>query len=165
MLPNRSRTDWVAVETGFQSAKTRSGVGKFCVGTKVLAMKVSGKITMNEALLTTSGVRTSSPTGAISHEIANANASSTSTPSRNSQGVVCGRQPTARPVSSMTTIETMLSSWSATVRPISTAPLRIGSERNRSISPFCRSSARAPPVTVAPKITVWQRMPGRRNEA
>ena len=41
-----------------------------CCGTNALAMKVIGKITMNDALLTTSGVGTSSPTGAMIHEIA-----------------------------------------------------------------------------------------------
>ncbi len=36
----------------------------------MLATKVSGKMTMNAALLTTSGLGTSSPTQAITHEIA-----------------------------------------------------------------------------------------------
>ena len=40
------------------------------MGTKVLAMKVSGKITMNDALLTTSGLGTISPTKAMTHDIA-----------------------------------------------------------------------------------------------
>jgi hypothetical protein len=60
----------VTVETGFHSAKTLSTGRKVSSGTKVLAMKVSGRMTMKLALLTTSGVRTSSPTIAISHEIA-----------------------------------------------------------------------------------------------
>ena len=50
------------VETGFHPARVFSAPGRFSEGTKVLAMKVTGKITMNEALLTTSGVRTSRPT-------------------------------------------------------------------------------------------------------
>ena len=55
-------------DTGFHSAKTRSGVGRVSEGTKVLAMKVRGKMTMNEALLTTSGLGTSRPTRAMIHE-------------------------------------------------------------------------------------------------
>src|SRR5699024_1051783 len=62
LLPKRSRTAWVTVETGFHSANTRSGVGKVSSGTKALEMKVIGMITMNEALLITSTLGTSSPT-------------------------------------------------------------------------------------------------------
>ena len=51
------------------------------------------------------------------------------------------------------------------MRPISTAERDIGSERNRSISPFCRSSASEAPVMVLPKTTVWAKMPGIRNSA
>jgi hypothetical protein len=44
----------VTDETGFHSAIDRSGPGRPSLGTKVLAMKVIGKITMKEALCTTS---------------------------------------------------------------------------------------------------------------
>ena len=60
-----SRAECASVETGFQPAKVRSTDGRFSLGTKVLAMKVSGKITMKDALPTTSGVRTLSPTHAM----------------------------------------------------------------------------------------------------
>ena len=65
----------------------------------------------------------------------------------------------------MTTTVTTFSPMSATVRPTSTADRAIGSDRNRSIRPFCRSSARLEPVMVLPKITVWTKMPGSRNSA
>ena len=58
----------MTAETGFQSAMTRSTVGKPWVGTKVLAMNVIGKITMKLTLLNTSGLRTSRPTSAMTHE-------------------------------------------------------------------------------------------------
>ena len=58
---------------------------------------------------------------------------------------------------------TTLLPTSALVRPTSTADLAIGSDRNRSISPFCRSSARLAPVMVLPKTTVWVKMPAIRN--
>ena len=61
MLPNSSRAAWVTADTGFHSAKARSAPGRFSDGTKVLAMNVSGKMTMNEALLITSTLGTSSP--------------------------------------------------------------------------------------------------------
>lgn len=69
-LPNSSRAACVTAETGFHSAKVRSGPGSVSSGTNVLATNVSGKITTNEALLTTSGLGTSSPIHANTHEIA-----------------------------------------------------------------------------------------------
>ena len=42
--------------------------GRLSDGTKVFAMNVSGKSTMNVALFTTSGEGTSSPRHAITHE-------------------------------------------------------------------------------------------------
>ncbi len=52
---------------------------------------------------------------------------------------------------------------SAAVRPASTAERAIGSERNRSMMPFCRSSARPTPVCVDAKIAVCTKMPGIRK--
>ena len=75
------------------------------------------------------------------------------------------RQPTASPVSAMTAMEMALSPRSATVRPISTADRDMGSDRKRSMRPFCRSSARLAPVVVLPKTTVWAKIPGSRNSA
>ena len=73
------------------------------------------------------------------------------------------RQPTASPVSDITMIVMTLIATSLPVRPISTAARDIGSERNRSMMPFCISSASPAPVNVAPKMTVWAKMPGIRN--
>ena len=70
MFPNSSRAAWVTVDTGFQFAIAFSTVGNCSVGTKVFAMKVIGKMTMNDALFTTSGDGTISPISAITHEIA-----------------------------------------------------------------------------------------------
>src|SRR5690606_21562721 len=68
VLPNNSRAAWVTADTGFHSAKIRSGVGRFSAGTKALEMNVSGMITMKEALLITSTLGTRRPTVAITHE-------------------------------------------------------------------------------------------------
>jgi len=75
------------------------------------------------------------------------------------------RQPTARPVSATTTMVSTLSPRSATVRPTSTADRAIGSDRNRSTRPFCRSSAMPVPVIVDPNTTVRATIPGSRNSA
>ena len=39
----------------------------------------------------------------------------------------------------------------------------IGSDRKRSMIPFCMSSAMPAPVKVAPKTTVWAKIPAMRN--
>ena len=73
------------------------------------------------------------------------------------------RQPTIRPVIDMITTTRQLLSRSLVVRPTSTADRDIGSERKRSMMPFWMSSAMPAPVIVAPKITVWAKIPGIRN--
>ena len=62
MFPKRSRAAWVTADTGFHSAKMRNTVGRLSEGTNVFATNVSGKMTMNDALLITSTLGTSSPT-------------------------------------------------------------------------------------------------------
>jgi hypothetical protein len=49
------------------------------------------------------------------------------------------------------------------VLPISTADRDIGSERKRSMMPFCMSSAMPAPVKVAPKMAVCAKIPAIRN--
>ena len=73
------------------------------------------------------------------------------------------RQPTSRPVSDITISTSTLLATSETVRPVSTADGAIGSDRNRSMMPFLMSSARPAPVIVAPKMTVWAKIPAMRN--
>ena len=47
--------------------------------------------------------------------------------------------------------------------PASTAMRAMGSARNRSMRPLCRSSARPMAVPTAPKIVVCTRIPGMRK--
>ena len=49
------------------------------------------------------------------------------------------------------------------VRPLSTAARDIGSDRKRSMSPFCTSSERPSAVTNPPKAIDWAMMPGIRK--
>ena len=63
------------------------------------------------------------------------------------------------------TISTMtmrLRTTSAMVRPASTAERAMASDRNRSMRPFGRSSARPMPVLMLPKVTVCTKMPAIR---
>ena len=62
----------------------------------------------------------------------------------------------------MTANATVLRTKSETVRPISTADWLMGSERSRSIRPFCMSSATPAPVKLEPNSTVWANIPGSR---
>ena len=63
----------------------------------------------------------------------------------------------------MTPSDRTLLTMSLAVRPTRTAAGDIGSDRNRSMIPFCMSSAMPAPENVDPKITVWTKMPARRN--
>ena len=73
------------------------------------------------------------------------------------------RQPTSRPVSDITISTRTLLTTSESVRPASTADGDIGSVRNRSMMPFCMSSAMPAPVIVAPNTTVCAKIPAIRN--
>ena len=86
--------------------------------------------------------------------------SSTAPPKANQ--LVLMRNPTAKPTSEMMTITTTLRHRSAVVRPASTADRAMGSDRNRSMSPFCRSSASPMLVLTEPNITVCTKMPAMR---
>ena len=48
------------------------------------------------------------------------------------------------------------------MRPMSTDGWYIGSDRSRSMMPFCMSSATPMPVKAEPNSTVWANMPGIR---
>jgi hypothetical protein len=63
----------------------------------------------------------------------------------------------------MTDTVSRLKTRSLAVRPNTTAERDIGSERNRSMMPFCMSSASPAPVKVAPKVKVMANAPPTRN--
>ena len=62
-------------------------------------------------------------------------------------------KPTMKPTAVITITTKTLRTRSAVVRPTSTADRAIGSDRNRSINPAWRSSARPTPVFSAPNVT------------
>lgn len=68
VLPKSSRAAWVKAETGFHSAKTRSGAGSSELSRKALEMNTSGNETMVAMLLKLSGVRSASATVAVTQE-------------------------------------------------------------------------------------------------
>ena len=70
------------------------------------------------------------------------------------------RNPTAYAATNITTNVITLRTMSENVRPMSTAPGYIGSERSRSMMPFWRSSAMPTLVNAELNSTVWVKMPG-----
>jgi hypothetical protein len=75
----------------------------------------------------------------------------------------CGRQPTTSPQPRMAASPITELSMSATLRPTSTADGAIGSDRNRSVTPFAASSSTATIVVDIPKSMVMPNMPGIRK--
>src|SRR6266498_1188352 len=162
VFPKASRTAWATEETGFHSAKVRRGPGRKSLRTNVFAMKVNGKMNMNEALFTTSTLPTFNPTKAKIHDMAYANSSNRRKPPIAGTGDVLIRHPTINPVTDITKIDAELKTTSLVVRPTRTADRAIGSDRNRSMMPLVMSSASPAPVNVEPKITVWAKTPAIR---
>ena len=72
-------------------------------------------------------------------------------------------KPAAKPTANSTTSDRQLSTMSENVRPVSTAARDIGSERKRSIRPFCTSSDRPSAVTKPPNAIDCTMMPGIRK--
>ena len=73
-----------------------------------------------------------------------------------------GRKSTMKPTTVTMITVRMLRHRSAVVRPARTADRAMGSARNRSMSPFWRSSASPMLVCTDPKATVCTKMPGIR---
>ena len=73
------------------------------------------------------------------------------------------RKPMIRPVTTSTTTARVFVATSASVRPASTDARAVGSDRNRSISPFVMSSARPSAVANPPKQMFWAMIPGIRK--
>ena len=72
-------------------------------------------------------------------------------------------KPAMKPTVSSTAIDRELSAMSEIVRPVSTAARDIGSERKRSIRPFCTSSDNPRAVVKPPKAIDWAMIPGIRK--
>jgi hypothetical protein len=72
-------------------------------------------------------------------------------------------KPTSSPTVNITTSWKTLVTTSPSVRPVSSAERAIGSDRNRSIRPFFRSSARPSAVTNPPNAIDWTMIPGIRK--
>ncbi len=88
---------------------------------------------------------------------------SSAIPAMTSAGPVKKLKPTANPTANMTISWKTFVATSPSVRPVSSAERVIGSERNRSISPFFRSSESPSAVTKPPNTIDWTMIPGIRK--
>ncbi|GAB3986721.1 hypothetical protein GCM10029978_102960 [Actinoallomurus acanthiterrae] len=93
-------------------------------------------------------------------ENANAKAISSRMPPSAGATPFWNRNPTAYPAATMMSSVRVLRADSATSRPTSTADRAIGSDRNRSISPLCRSSARPTEVPAVANAMVCTKIAG-----
>ena len=144
------------------SANTCSHVGMLSVGTKAELAKVRGKSQMKPADWTASTVFMLSAMTTPIHENANDVSSSSMKATSCAPTDPSGRKPTSTPTMYMTPTTAALRTRSDTVRPTSTADRAMGSERNLSMMPLRRSSARPMPLATAPKATVCAKIPGIR---
>ncbi len=124
------------------------------VGAKAFDKKVSGKTTINVALVATRSSRTDKPINTPIQDMAKPKTSKKINPKITSKTDEVGRQPTTNPVIPIAARTTIFNAPSPSVRPITTADLEIGSDLNRSIKPFCISAAKPTAVPASVKATV-----------
>ena len=126
-------------------------------------MNDSGNSHIRPALCATSTLGADSPISAPIHDIAKPNSNSNRYASTASRKLPRIRQPTSSPHSDMISSAIDDTTRSDVVRPSSTARRDIGSDRNRSMMPFCRSLHS--PITVNAELNemVCTKMPAIRN--
>ncbi len=139
-----------------------SQLGIDATGTNADETNVSGKRIVKPYAFDASGDDAVSPMNANTHENEYPIKSSSAIPATMS-GRRSGSEADGRPTPTMTTSWIMFVLMSASVRPVTTAERDIGSDRNRSISPFFRSSDSPSAVTNPPKAIVWTMIPGIRK--
>ena len=131
-------------------------------GTNADDANTSGAMIGKDAACVVSGSFSASPTSENTHESAYAQKRTSSSAQKNMAQFVCILNPTAKPTPEISMITRILRIRSAVVRPVRTPDRAMGSERNRSRTPLCTSVAMLMPVVIAPKVTVWAKMPGIR---
>ena len=158
--PKSSRHAATIVETGFHSAKYWSAFGIPVVGAKALERNVSGKTVRKTSEFATRASRTESPMRTPIHDIAKPKRRRKRNPPMIERIEELGRHPTRNPARPITTRTTTLRAESPRARPTTTAEREIGSDLNRSISPFSISCARPTAVPASVNATVWTKIPG-----
>ena len=109
-------------------------------------MNISTKV----AAVAASGLPTSRPNVAASHDMARMNATIMATAASHRAGESVGRQPTPRPTPITSAVASRLRARLATMCPASTDEAWIGIERNRSTMPLLMSVATTTAVVPAP---------------
>ena len=144
---------------GWLSAIARSAAGIVSVGTKAL-LRYGRKSTKNVKPLAASALLASRPRQTDSQEIASTQTRSTPAVAIHSTGPAVGRNPVRYATPTTRTVANALRTTLATTCPVSTAELRIGSDRKRSIIPSVMSEATSTAVVDAPKPVQSRMIPG-----
>src|SRR3954453_353695 len=161
---HRERTASAIVVNGLAPATWGRPSGIEATGTKIDDANVSGKIAVKPIAFAVSGEDEKSPTSAKIHENAYPSSRHSTSPATISAPLASmNPKPAAKPTANSTTSDRQLSATSEIVRPRSTAPRDIGSERKRSIRPFLTSSASPSAVTNPPNAIDWTMIPGIRK--
>ncbi len=147
---------------GLALAKACSQPGMVATGTRVELVKNKMMMGNRPASPADSGSRTVRPSSRLSQEKASPVATAKTTAAKAAAGPAWNRNPIAAPTAIISATTNRLRRASAATRPLRTAPLVIGRERNRSIMPVDRSSAMATPVWEAPNPMASTKMPGSR---
>ena len=116
-LPNASRVARATDVIGFHCATARSGPGNVADGTNADEMNVIGKTMIIRMLCALSAVAATRPTTAPIHDIANPKNTNRAMPPIALAYESSIRQPTRKPAPIITTMLTMVTNASVTVRP------------------------------------------------
>ena len=130
---------------------------------KAFDKKVSGKTTMNVALVATRSSRTDKPIKTPIQDIAKPKTKRKTNPKNTLKAPEVGLQPTKKPVKPITARTTIFKTPSPKVLPKTTADLEIGKDLKRSIKPFCISADKPTAVAANVKATVCTNIPGIRS--
>ena len=161
--PVSSRSAATSGDIGFHSAIVRGTRAMPAIGTNVPAMNVSGSITVKPTPCTASGDLNDRPRTIPAHMNANSVKRTRAIATTTSPKLMTGLQPSANPRPATTTTPSSASqNWPSTW-PVSTDRRAMGSDRNRSTTPSCMSTAVAVPAPMTEKAICWAMTPGRRK--
>jgi len=137
--------------------------GNEAVGTYTLLPKANGNTSRNITPCTAPDVRTIMPTNTEIQQKHSPKPIDRATAASAGTTPVVIRKPITAPKPSITTHTVRYRMMSAKTEPTSGAAREIGSDRNRSKTPFSMSALRFCPSAIPPIASDWPSMPGSSN--
>src|SRR5215203_878894 len=148
---------------GGHTARPCNHDGIVATGTNADDANTSGARSGNDTAWAVSASFTERPTMANTHDSEYEKATMIAMQPSSPHTLVPIVHPTQNPTTHIRITTKKLRTRSARVRPTSTAERAIGSERNRSMRPLLKSSARPTPVVSEPNTMVCTKIPGIRK--